>query len=584
MKKKTAPIMVVAAIVVIAIIFLVIESIVDKNTPSKKRVSEEEMYKMYRLYDGYTMDGDEVNFDGATKCDDSQVAIILQNSLINDRAVIEEGILYVEFDFVKEYLNSRFYWDNNENVLIFTTPTDVIKAEVGSKDYYVTKVKNTVDYQIVKTEGSKVLVALDFVKEYSNIEYGFYENPNRLCITNEWNVDVDTAVLEKNVKIRTGQSAKTDIVYGCKENTDVMITEEGKKWSKVITGDGYFGYVQTKSLSKKNTVTLTSDYVEPEYTSIKKEGKISIGWHMVTSAAANNQLVDLVTSAKGLDVVAPTWFRLSDNDGNMTSLADANYVTRAHLIGLEVWATVDDQSAESDNKQIFPYTSKREKIINQLIATAIEENIDGINVDFEYIAPEIADDYIQFIRELSVKCRINGIVLSIDDRVPEASNMYYNYAEQGVVADYVIMMGYDEHWGADSGSGSTASLPWVTQGIETMLNSVPSEKLICAIPFYTRVWEEDQDGNVIGSSAVDMTTGITTLTNNGVTPEWVENFGQKYGEFTNGTTTTRVWVEDAESIEEKLKLIGTYNLAGVAAWRLGLENADLWNTIIKYTN
>lgn len=584
MKKRALPIVFAAAVVAIAIIVIVVSSIIEKKTPSKKHVSEEDLYKMYKLYDGYTEDEEGVHFENAKKAEDNQVAIILQNELINDRAIIEGNVLYLNYDFVKDRINDRFYWDNNENILIYTTPTDVIKAQVGSQEYYVTKVKNTEEYTIVRTEGDKVYVALDFVKKYSNIEYGYFDNPKRLCITNEWNVTLDTAVLKKDVKIRTGKSIKDDIVYDCKEDTEIIVLESDKKWSEVITEDGCFGYVKNSSLSKKSTKTLTSDFMEPEYTNIAKEHTISMAWHMITTKAANNQLMDLITPAKGLNVIAPTWYRLSDNDGNMTSLADANYVTRAHLVGLEVWAMIDDQSSESDNRQIFPYTSKREKIINQLIANAIEYDIDGINVDFEYITSDIADDYIQFIRELSVKCRINGIVLSVDNKVPEESNSFYNLKAQGEVVDYVIIMGYDEHWGADSGSGSVASLPWVTKGVADAVQMVDSSKVINAIPFYTRIWSEDASGNVISCPSVDMNTAADTLANKGVTPVWVDNFGQNYGEYTEGETVTRIWLEDNTSIEAKLKLIKEYNLAGVAAWRIGLENEDIWNTIIKYTN
>lgn len=584
MKKQSVPIVFAGLVIIIAVVVLVVGNIIEKKTPSKKHISEEDLYKLYKLYDGYTENEEGISFDNATRADENQVAVILQNELIHERAFLENDVLYVSYDFVKNQLNEKFYWDNNENILIYTTPTDVIKTEVGSSEYYVTKVKSTTEYPIVKTMGSQVYVAMEFVKQYSNIEYQLFKEPNRVCITNTWNTEVDGAVLKKDTKIRVKESIKSDIVYSCTESTDVTILERGKKWSEVITADGRFGYVQTKALTKESTKILTSDYTEPEYTSITKEGIISMAWHMVTAPAANNQLVDLVTSAKGLDVISPTWFRLSDNDGNMTSIADSNYVERAHLIGLEVWAMVDDQSADSDNKQIFTYTSKREKIINQLIATAIEYNIDGINIDFEYITADIADDYMQFLRELSVKCRINGIVLSVDNKVPEASNAFYDIEEQGEIADYVIMMGYDEHWGADSGAGSVASLPWVTQGIESMVAKVPSSKVICAIPFYTRIWSEDGSGNVVSCPSVGMDNAVSTLANHGITPVWVDNVGQNYGEYTEGDNTVRVWLEDAASIEEKLKLIGTYNLGGVSAWRIGLENKDIWNTIIKYAN
>lgn len=586
MKKRIIPVLIATIIAVIALIILAIGNMIEKNTPSKTKADEEEIDKLFLLYDGYVEDEDgSICFDNATKAADNQVAIILQNQLIKDRAIVDDhGQLYVEVEFVQNYLNARFYWDNNENILIYTTPTDVIKADVGSMDYYVTKVKNSANYVIVKTEGQKVYVALDFVKQYSKIETAFYENPNRLCITNEWDISVNIATLKSGDGVRVSKSIKSDILVSYDVDMEVVILDTSGKWSKIVTGDGYIGYIKTSSLKNTSTKTYSIDFAEPEYTNIKKDFTISMAWHMVTNSAANNQLVDLVTSAKGLNVVSPTWFRLIDNEGNFSSLADNDYVTRAHLIGLEVWAMIDDQSADSDNRQIFTYTSKRERLINQLIAAAIEYNLDGINIDFEYITEDIAEDYVQFLRELSVKCRINGIVLSVDNKVPNASNMYYNRKEQGIIVDYVIMMGYDEHWGEGSGAGSVASLPWVTEGIENTLSEVPASKIINGIPFYTRIWQEDMNGNYVDSQAVDMQTALNILANNGIEAVWVDNVGQNYGEFNAGDLVYRIWLEDAKSIEEKMKLVETYHLAGVSAWRLGYENADIWNTIIKYTN
>lgn len=585
MKKRIVPILIATVIAIIALVILVIGNMIEKNTPSKTKADEEEIDKLFLLYDGYEENEDEIRFDNATKAADNQVAIVLQNKLVKNRAVIDEnGQLYVDVEFVQTYLNSRFYWDNNENILIYTTPTDVIKADVGSMDYYVTKVKNTMSYVIVKTDGQKVYVALDYVKQYSDIETSFYENPNRLCIINEWDVSVDIATLKSGDNIRVSKSIKSDILISYEEDMEVVILEQSEKWSKVVTGDGYTGYIKTSTLKNAMTKTYVSDFVKPEYTNIKKDFTINMAWHMVTNSTANNQLVDSVTSAKGLNVVSPTWFRLNDNEGNFSSLADSDYVAKAHLIGLEVWAMIDDQSPDSDNRQIFTYTSKRERLVNQLVASAIEYNLDGINIDFEYITGDIAEDYIQFLRELSVKCRINGIVLSVDDKVPDVSNLFYNRKEQGIIVDYVIMMGYDEHWGEGSGAGSVASLPWVTEGIEKTLTEVPAEKVIVAIPFYTRIWQEDSNGNYVDFQAVDMQTAANALVDNGVQAVWVDNVGQNYGEYNAGDLVYRIWLEDAKSIEEKMKLIGTYNLAGVSAWRLGFENSDIWNIIIKYTN
>ena len=561
-----------AVLMFVAILLLMLVIIIEKRTPSKKHISETDFYKLYNL---------DINSEDK----EMTSAIILQNKLIeNETALIDSDRVYLKYEFLKTYVDDKYYWDNNENILLYTTPTDVISANVGSNEYMVTNTKNTLDYQIVKVNGPNVYIAMDFVKLYSNVQYNFYKNPNRVVLRSEWNVDVKTATLKKDEKIRTDKNIKSDIIYGATKNVKVYILEESSKWLKVITEDGIFGYVNKKDISSKKTETLKNDFNEPVYTNISKDKTLSIGWHMITGSDKNATLIANVTDAKGINVVCPTWYRFSDNDGNMESLVDASYVSTAHLVNLDVWAMVDDQSDASKDSEIFTYTSKRANIINTLVSDAIQYNIDGINLDVEYLDAQTSDAYIEFIRELSVKCRVNGIVLSVDVRVPEASNAFYNIKAIGEVVDYVIMMGYDEHWGVNAGAGSNASLTWVKTGIEKMVTDIDPQKVVLGIPFYTRSFTVDKEGNAIDSSVLQMGQDINELTSRGVEYTWVEDLGQNYGEYEDGENTVMIWIEDAASIEAKLKLIGSYNLAGMAAWRLGIEDSNIWNTIIKYTN
>ena len=567
-KRQIPPAFIALGIGIIMVFIFVIGKIIDKNTPSKTYVSEDEINKMYNLSDDA----------------ENQIAVVMQDEIIEEHAFWDNETIYMDYNFVKQYFNSRFYWDNNENVLIYTTPDDVIKADVGSREYNQTKSKNTVEYVIVKTDGSNVYIALDYVKMFSNIKYEYYKDPDRLYITYEWNT-VDMGKIKEDTKLRTGAGIKKDIITDLSKGAEVTLLETKGEWSKAVTKDGYIGYVKNKYIGSKNKVELKNDeYAEPVYTNIKKDFKISMAWHMIVSTNDNNKIVDLTANAKGMNVISPTWFRIIDNNGTLSSLADAAYVNRAHQLGMEVWAMVDDQSPDSENTQVFTYTSKRENMINQLISSAIQYNLDGINIDFEYITPEIAEDYIQFLRELSVKCRNNGIVLSVDDKVPIASNMYYNRKEQGIIADYVVVMAYDEHWGVDSGAGSTASISWVEEGVANTVAEVPSSKVILGVPFYTRIWGEKSDGTVDSYQTADMQTSETVIAQNGAQKIWLDELGQNYSEYPAGDITYRIWVEDAASIENKVKLIANYQLAGVSAWRLGSETPDIWNTIVKYTN
>jgi len=345
--------------------------------------------------------------------------------------------------------------------------------------------------------------------------------------------------------------------------------------------------------------TESKAFEEPVYTNISKDYEINLVWHQVTEKSANDKLLTLLADTKGVNTISPTWFSLSDNEGNISSLADTTYVQHAHQLGIEVWGLVDNFNDAVSTYEVLSYTSKREKLTNQLIAAAIEYDLDGINIDFEELKTEEGEHFIQFIRELSIKCRNNGIVLSIDNYVPSEFSALYNRKEQGIVADYVIIMGYDEHFATSEEPGSVASIGFVRSGIENTLLEVPKEKVINAIPFYTRLWIETPKSEEeiaaetesteyipynLSSEVYSMANADKLMSANQITPVWDDTTGQYYANYQVDGITYEMWLEEETSIEEKMKLIDEYDLAGVACWKLGLEKQSIWDTIIKYVN
>lgn len=567
-KQKVIATLIGIGLVIIAIVAFIIEENIRKNTPSKKHISESQIEEMFGM-------------------DEENMAVVFNDVIEETKGYVFNEDIYLEYEFVKENIDSRFYWDNNENILIYTTPTEIIKADVGAKEFYVNKSKNTTDYVVVKTNGDNVYVAVEYIKMYSDMLYEVMEGPDRICIASGNGEEYEAVYPKKTGQIRMGTHIKQDVVLDVTSEDRLKVLEsdeeQDEEWLKVSAKGGYIGYIKKSQVGDVKTETIDTGYEEPVYTNIKKDFTICMGWHMVTTEGANSTIYDATAVTKGMNVISPTWFRISDNDGNISSIADSTYVQRAHQMGMEVWAMVDDQSPDSKDSEVFTYTSKRENLENALLSEAIEHGIDGINVDFEYITEDIAEDYIQFVREFSVKCRNNGIVLSIDNYVSASYNKFYNREEQGIVADYVIIMGYDEHTKGSKEAGSVASLSWVKESIENTLLEVPAEKVINAVPFYTRIWEE-KDGKLVNTRALGLVDAMDEMEANGAEFVWIDVLGQYYAEYTMGNTVCRSWLEDSRSIEEKAKLINEYGLAGIAAWRLGYEDADIWNTIIKYTN
>lgn len=522
-------------------------------------------------------EADKNEYFGIT--DTSQVGLAIDNQIPDVKSMKEGSEVYLDFDSVHDYVNQRFYWDSNENRLLYTLPDRTLSIPAGATEFESEDGTQTRDYEIVKVENDTVYLALDFVKEYTDMSLDVYENPDRAVIVT--NKEENHARVSKDTEVRILGGVKSPILTEISKSDDVVVIEEAGSWMKVRTVDGYIGYVKTNTLEKAEKQTRKSEYEEPEYTNIQKDYKINLAWHQVTSQAANENVASVIAGTTGLTTISPTWFTIQDTNGNITSLASSAYVDAAHQAGLEVWGLVDNFTNQVDTLAVLSNTQSRANMISQLITEAQNSGLDGINVDFEQITEEMSDHYIQFIRELSVECRKNQIVLSVDNYVPGFTS-HYNREEQGIVADYVIIMGYDEHFAGSEEAGSVASIDFVREGITETLKEVPKEKVINGLPFFTRLWIESSSG--LTSQAIGMQEAETAVANAGVTASWDEETQQNYAEWTADGNTYKIWLEDEQSLEAKLKVMQEYDLAGAAAWKLGFEKSGIWELISRYVN
>ncbi len=555
------------AVALLIIIIVAASTIIAKLTPSKEVM---ELSNYYQVPKG-------------------EALVILDDIKYAKYAKIIDGVYYMDLETITSKFNERFYFDSNENVLILTTPTEIIKAEVGSSEYLINKNKESNAYTIVKRDVDEIYVALDFVARYSDMNVSTYQNPDRIMIQSIWR-DYQFATVKAATQIRTKASIKSEILKEMSKGEEVMIINNGGDLSDgfitVMSNDGVRGYIQKKAISQVFDKTISSTYKAPEYTSIKKDYTVNLVWHQVTNQEANNNLTSLLERTKGVTTISPTWFRVNSEEGTVSSLASESYVTSAHSMNLEVWGLIDNFDVNVDTHKVLSKTSSREKLINEIIAQAIKYNLDGINIDFENLKLETGPHYIQFLRELSVKCRSNQIILSADSYVPASYNKFYDYEEQGIILDYVIIMGYDEHHSNSEEAGSVSSLGYFEGAINSTLAMVPKDKLIMGIPFYTRLWKEFTElGEFkLSSEALGMSEMSKVLEANGVTPIWNEEVGQYYAEYQKGDATYKVWLEESESIDAKMKRIYDSKLAGVASWRLGFETTNIWDIILKYVN
>ncbi len=518
--------------------------------------------------------------------DPDETAVLLNDERIDIKAAVLDGGCYLSLSDVDALLNGRFYHCKADGTLVYTTPSAIITATVGEKTWSSTDGSNgSLDYAIARPGDDDLWVLVDYVTMYTALTWEYFEDPSRIRLVNDW-PDFDQATVTKDTELRVLGGVKSAILRDLEKGERVTVLEQMENWSEVRTADAYIGYVENKRLSDPIRVeALKPQNKTEEYTSIHKPYMIDMVWHFVAGKAGNDTLQPLLSSTdagsgQGLNTIAPTWFTLCDGEGNITSFATSEYVQQAHAKGLEVWGVVDNfNNPDADAESALARASTRKRIIDSLMSEVAAVGLDGINVDFELIPSSSGEDYIEFIRELGIACRKNSLVLSVDNYVPMGSlNDHYDRAEQGVVADYVIIMGYDEHYAGSSEAGSVASIGYVENGIKRTVAEVPPEKVIGGIPFYTRVWAT-KDGEV-SSNALSMPLAQEWVEQRGITLAWDDETCQNYGELTESDGTLRqVWIEDAESIRTKISVMRNYGIAGVAAWQLGQESPDIWETI-----
>lgn len=515
-----------------------------------------------------------------------EAAIILQDEIIAEKARVgSDGTFYITYDTVSDhFIYTRLYVNEVENTIRYVLPDRILSYHIGESSYMDGGEENLCDYQIAFYDGDTLYIAVDFIRLFTIFDYETFRAPNRLQIYTAYG-ERQVAEVTKDTQVRYQGGVKSEILKEIPQGEQVILLDQMETWSKVKTTDGFIGYVENKRLGEAQSMTPgflnnASMYGELEFTGISKDYKINMGWHQISGSGGNATLAEVTAGTKGLNTISPTWFHLTGNEGNIVSYASKAYVDNAHAMGLEVWALADDFTEDVDRYAIFSSSAVRAKLIENLVREILNCDADGLNIDFEKIDEATGKHFVEFIRELSVECRKNGIVLSVDNYPISGGTIWYNRREQGVYADYVIVMGYDEHWGTGGRAGSVSSIDYVEQGIADTLEYVPAEKLINGIPFYTRIWKSK--GTEVTGEAVGMRAAAEFVASNGIQTQWLDAECQHYGEIQKGETLYQVWLENYDSIKVKLDVMKTYDLAGVAQWKLGLETPDIWDLIAAY--
>ncbi|WP_158583761.1 glycosyl hydrolase family 18 protein [Blautia sp. OF11-22] len=556
-KKKVAPVLVVLILIVIVGAAGVVSFLINRYKPGTEYMAGNEYFNL---------------------TDENSVALIQNGELLEEQAVLIGGEPYAAYTYVESQLNSCFYWDEETKGILLTTSGGVQTLLPG--DAAVAKTPGGQPAVQQESDG-KVYISLDVVKEYTDLDYAYYSDPNRVVIRNEWDGVEQATVQSDTAQVRQKGGIKSLILADVQKGDTLLYLENLDNWCKVMTADGYTGYIQTEDISEPEDIEARTAKKD-SYERITRDHKINLVWHQSTSTESNDAMAEMTAEMTGVNVISPTWFSVTDETGTISSLASADYVKLAHEAGREVWGLIDNFNEAFDETTDLAYASVRSRIIEQLLAEAASCGMDGINVDFENLKEAGIPHYLQFLRELTSAAHAQNLVVSVDTPVPQAYTMYYQRGEQARFVDYMIVMAYDEHFAGSEEAGSVSSLPFVQQAVEEMTRVMPADQVICGIPFYTRVWTEKFGQSAITSEVLGMDGAKNYAKENQMTETWDASLGQNVATVETSDARYTIWMEDEQSMEEKLKVIQSADLAGVAEWKLGFECADVWSLISEY--
>ena len=556
-KKKAAPVLVVLILIVLVGAAGVVSFLINRYKSGTEYMAGNEYFNL---------------------TDENSVALIQNGELLEEQAVLIGGEPYAAYTYVESQLNSCFYWDEETKGILLTTSGGVQTLLPG--DAAVAKTPGGQPAVQQESDG-KVYISLDVVKEYTDLDYAYYGDPNRVVIRNEWDGVEQATVQSDTAQVRQKGGIKSLILADVQKGDTLLYLENLDNWCKVMTADGYTGYIQTEDISEPEAIEARTAKKD-SYERITRDHKINLVWHQSTSTESNDAMAEMTAEMTGVNVISPTWFSVTDETGTISSLASADYVKLAHDAGREVWGLIDNFNEAFDETTDLAYASVRSRIIEQLLAEAASCGMDGINVDFENLKEAGIPHYLQFLRELTSAAHAQNLVVSVDTPVPQAYTMYYQRGEQARFVDYMIVMAYDEHFAGSEEAGSVSSLPFVQQAVEEMTRVMPADQVICGIPFYTRVWTEKFGQSAITSEVLGMDGAKNYAKENQMTETWDASLGQNVATVETSDARYTIWMEDEQSMEEKLKVIQSADLAGVAEWKLGFECADVWSLISEY--
>ena len=494
----------------------------------------------------------------------------------DDVYIDNKGVIYLSINDVRNYFDKYINYDESSNRLITTSDTKTATLIKDKKNIDINGSTVSIASTVIEKDGKIYIPFSELAQNVYNVEIEHKESTDRVVI-DSLDRELKKADSKKNVKVKYKAKKFSKTLAKVKQGEKIVVISQDEKWSKIRTENGIVGYVKNKTIAN-----LT--YVRENMEETKQiNGKVNLVWDYYSEyAKAPNRSGENI---EGVNVLSPSFFYLEKgSDGKISENVKQegkDYIEWAHNNGFKVWPIVSNNSYLTTTEGILNDYTKRRKLEDEIIRVTEEYNIDGINLDFENMNQEDKDMYSRFVIELAPRLKDLGKTLTVDVTAPDGSETWSLCFDRDVLAkvsDYIVFMAYDQYGTGGNKEGTTAGYNWVENNVNKFIGqeAVAKEKIILGIPLYTRLWKEDN--GKITSKVVNIKDVESTLPSD-IQKKWDEELKQNYVEYTDGSATYKMWIEDEKSITEKIGLAKKYDLAGIAFWEKDREYDGFWQFV-----
>lgn len=486
---------------------------------------------------------------------------------------IEDGMIYLSLDYIKEYLDKDIEYDKSSGEVRINN--DHANKVLKLNEYEAKFNSGTIDLRapVIEKDGKIMLPIEAFIYDY-DVRLR-YDKDIRLLLLDYRDKDYDLGKTTSETLLREAASNRSPIIKKLPQGEELYVYGEKSKYYKVRMPEGYAGYVLKKDLD--------DNFEKVSFNSTSKntsDGLINLTWDY-TYAEHSEDKINQIKDIKGLDVIVPTWFSIRNGNGDMIDRGNQNYIKKYNDLGIDVWAYLDNSFDPEITHQALSNEKTRKKIINKTLELCKKYGMKGINIDFEHTKIDDRDYITDFVREFR-QAAGEEFIITVDVTPQISADVTkepYDRKALAEIADYIVVMAYDQHWGSSDKAGSVAQYKWVEGSVNVLFRNIPNKKMILGVPLYTRIWKED--GGKVTSKTISMDEVARIIASKGLKPVWDKESQQNYIEYQENGADYKIWIEDANSLEKKVSLVNKYNLAGVGSWRLGFETSNIWDVISK---